>query len=165
MKRSKIIFGNRGKNLKFCGERGSNTRPSDLQSDALPTELSPRFDNRRLPQQILFLRWAAVSCDRKKEESKMGKAKIQSFKDEFSFEVRRQESQNIIAKYPDRVPGLVVAERYTKSDLPQMEKKKFLVPRDMSVGQFIHTLGGRLHLAPGKALFVFVKNTLPQTYF
>ncbi|KAF9669227.1 hypothetical protein SADUNF_Sadunf14G0085900 [Salix dunnii] len=27
-----------------CGERGSNTRPSDLQSDALPTELSPPFD-------------------------------------------------------------------------------------------------------------------------
>ena len=25
----------------ICGERGSNTRPSDLQSDALPTELSP----------------------------------------------------------------------------------------------------------------------------
>ncbi|CAN1143747.1 hypothetical protein LINPERHAP2_LOCUS13765, partial [Linum perenne] len=23
-----------------CGERGLNTRPSDLQSDALPTELS-----------------------------------------------------------------------------------------------------------------------------
>ena len=28
------------KKIKFCGERGSNTRPSDLQSDALPTELS-----------------------------------------------------------------------------------------------------------------------------
>uniref|UniRef100_A0A2C9VX58 Uncharacterized protein n=1 Tax=Manihot esculenta TaxID=3983 RepID=A0A2C9VX58_MANES len=27
--------------IKDCGERGSNTRPSDLQSDALPTELSP----------------------------------------------------------------------------------------------------------------------------
>jgi hypothetical protein len=26
---------------KNYGERGSNTRPSDLQSDALPTELSP----------------------------------------------------------------------------------------------------------------------------
>ena len=26
---------------KKCGERGSNTWPSDLQSDALPTELSP----------------------------------------------------------------------------------------------------------------------------
>lgn len=31
----------REKNIKLCGERGSNTRPSDLQSDALPTELSP----------------------------------------------------------------------------------------------------------------------------
>ncbi|GKV29112.1 hypothetical protein SLEP1_g38076 [Rubroshorea leprosula] len=30
-----------GELLRMCGERGSNTRPSDLQSDALPTELSP----------------------------------------------------------------------------------------------------------------------------
>ncbi|CAN1319105.1 hypothetical protein LINPERPRIM_LOCUS31100 [Linum perenne] len=38
-----VIFssiGNDQKRVK-CGERGSNTRPSDLQSDALPTELSP----------------------------------------------------------------------------------------------------------------------------
>lgn len=40
---------------------------------------------------------------------------------------------------------------------------RYLVPRDMSVGQFIHILSSRLHLTPGKALFVFVKNTLPQT--
>ncbi|KAK4738056.1 hypothetical protein R3W88_001753 [Solanum pinnatisectum] len=84
-----------------------------------------------------------------------------TFKDEFSYDERLAESQDIIAKYPDRVP--VVAERYSKTDLPEMEKKKYLVPRDMSVGQFIHILSGRLHLAPGKALFVFVNNTLPQT--
>lgn len=40
---------------------------------------------------------------------------------------------------------------------------RYLVPKDMSVGQFIHILSSRLHLTPGKALFVFVKNTLPQT--
>lgn len=40
---------------------------------------------------------------------------------------------------------------------------RYLVPRDMSVGQFIHILSSRLSLAPGKALFIFVKNTLPQT--
>ncbi|KAL8089214.1 hypothetical protein AgCh_038849 [Apium graveolens] len=57
----------------------------------------------------------------------------------------------------------VVAERYSKTDLPEMEKKKYLVARDMSVGQFIHILSGRLRLDPGKALFVFVENTLPQT--
>ncbi|KAJ6940748.1 autophagy-related protein 8i [Populus alba x Populus x berolinensis] len=84
-----------------------------------------------------------------------------SFKDEFTFEQRLEESQDIIAKYPLRVP--VVAERYCKTDLPEMEKKKYLVPRDMSVGQFIHILSSRLRLTPGKALFVFVKDTLPQT--
>lgn len=86
---------------------------------------------------------------------------IQPFKEEFTFDERLQESREIIAKYPDRVP--VVVERFARCDLPVMEKKKYLVPRDMSVGQFIHILGVRLHLSPGKALFVFVKNTLPQT--
>ena len=37
---------------KICGERGSNTRPSDLQSDALPTELSPLVDCMR---EILYI--------------------------------------------------------------------------------------------------------------
>ncbi|KAF8387698.1 hypothetical protein HHK36_026352 [Tetracentron sinense] len=63
-----------------------------------------------------------------------------------------------------KVPSsMVVAERYSRTDLPEMEKKKYLVPRDMSVGQFIHVLSSRLHLTPGKALFVFVNTTLPQT--
>ncbi|CAA3030835.1 autophagy-related 8i [Olea europaea subsp. europaea] len=93
----------------------------------------------------------------------MGGAKTQPFKEQFSFEERLEESKEIIGKYPDRVP--VVVERYSKTDLPEMEKKKYLVPRDMSVGQFIYILSGRLHLAPGKALFVFVNNTLPQTFW
>ncbi|VFQ59561.1 unnamed protein product [Cuscuta campestris] len=89
----------------------------------------------------------------------MGKG--QSFKQQFTPEKRLQESQDMIAKYPDRLP--VIVERYSKTDLPEMEKKKYLVPRDMPVGQFIHILGARLHLPPGKALFIFVENTLPQT--
>ncbi|KAI3819185.1 hypothetical protein L1987_13010 [Smallanthus sonchifolius] len=63
----------------------------------------------------------------------MGKST--AFKDTFSFEERCQESQDIIARYPDRLP--VVVERYTKTDLPEMEKKKYLVPRDMLVAGFI----------------------------
>ncbi|KAI4344719.1 hypothetical protein L6164_011913 [Bauhinia variegata] len=87
--------------------------------------------------------------------------KISSFKQEFSFDERLKDSKNIKAKYPDRVP--VIIEKYSRTDLPELDKKKFLVPRDMSVGQFIHILSNRLRLTPGKALFVFVKNTLPQT--
>ncbi|KAJ4721911.1 Autophagy-related protein [Melia azedarach] len=87
--------------------------------------------------------------------------KIKSFKQGLTFDERLEESKAIIAKYPDRAP--VVIERYSRTDLPEMEKTKYLVPRDMSMGQFIHILSSRLHLSPGKALFVFVNNTLPQT--
>ncbi|KAK8365655.1 hypothetical protein V6Z12_A02G069800 [Gossypium hirsutum] len=76
-------------------------------------------------------------------------------------EQRLEESKTILAKYPDRIP--VIIERYSRTDLPVIEKNKILVPRDMLVGQFIHILSSRLHLSPGKALFVFVHNTLPQT--
>ncbi|XP_038721859.1 autophagy-related protein 8i-like [Tripterygium wilfordii] len=91
----------------------------------------------------------------------MAKTKSLVQDQEHSFDERIKESKSIISKYPDRVP--VIIERYSRTDLPEMEKTKFLVPRDMSVGQFIHILSSRLHLRPGKALFVFVKNTLPQT--
>ncbi|XP_011019073.1 PREDICTED: autophagy-related protein 8i-like [Populus euphratica] len=87
--------------------------------------------------------------------------KVKSFKQESTFEHRLGESKNIIVKYPDRVP--VIIERYSRTDLPEMEKRKYLVPRDMTIGQFIHILSSRLELTPGKALFIFVKNTLPQT--
>ncbi|KAF8093279.1 hypothetical protein N665_0385s0027 [Sinapis alba] len=86
---------------------------------------------------------------------------VKSFKDQFSSDERLKESSNIIAKYPDRVP--VIIEKYSNADLPDMEKNKYLVPRDMTVGHFIHMLSNRLQLDPSKALFVFVQNTLPQT--
>ncbi|KAF8109707.1 hypothetical protein N665_0093s0060 [Sinapis alba] len=39
---STLAIKNNAKKRLKCGERGLNTRPSDLQSDALPTELSPQ---------------------------------------------------------------------------------------------------------------------------
>ncbi|XP_048636046.1 autophagy-related protein 8h-like isoform X2 [Brassica napus] len=86
---------------------------------------------------------------------------VKSFKDQFSADERLKESRNITAKYPDRVP--VIIEKYSNADLPDMDKNKYLVPRDMTVGHFIHMLSNRLHLDSSKSLFVFVHNTLPQT--
>ncbi|KAL3827742.1 hypothetical protein ACJIZ3_016544 [Penstemon smallii] len=104
----------------------------------------------------------------------MGKAKTQPFKDQFSFEERLQESLEIIVNYPDcryhrtKLFKIGTLDHFSTSSLSCNSEngnlKGFLVPRDMSVGQFIHMiLGSRLHLSPGKALFVFAKNTLPQT--
>ncbi|KAK6941135.1 Autophagy protein Atg8 ubiquitin-like [Dillenia turbinata] len=118
--------------------------------------------------------------------------RVKTFRGEFTFEERFQESNDIVAKYPDRVPERFLLKLAQTLDFlfqfgDDFEYLSifacigtggcgelglvcavsgmggiFLVPRDMSVGQFIHILSSRLHLTHGKALFVCVKNTLPQ---
>lgn len=40
---------------------------------------------------------------------------------------------------------------------------RYLVPGDITVGQFVHTVRKKIKLSADKAIFVFVKNTLPST--
>ncbi|CAM8998511.1 unnamed protein product [Rhodiola kirilowii] len=84
-----------------------------------------------------------------------------SFKMEHPFERRQAESARIRDKYPDRVP--VIVEKAEKSDIPDIDKKKYLVPSDLTVGQFVYVVRKRIKLSAVKAIFVFVENTLPPT--
>ena len=83
------------------------------------------------------------------------------FQNEFSLEHRTKEFERIKSKYPNRVP--IIVERYENVDrsLPELTKKKFLVPRNITFGQFLYILRTRMELPPEKALFVFVNNVLP----
>ncbi|CAM8890646.1 unnamed protein product [Rhodiola kirilowii] len=84
-----------------------------------------------------------------------------SFKLEHPLEKRRSESARIKEKYPDRVP--VIVERAERTDIPDIDKKKYLVPSDLTVGQFMYVVRKRIKLSAEKAIFVFVNNTLPPT--
>ena len=55
----------------------------------------------------------------------------------------------------------VIVEKADKSDIPAIDKKKYLVPNDLSVGQFTYVIRRRIQINPEKALFIFVKNVLP----
>lgn len=50
-----------------------------------------------------------------------------------------------------------------KSDIPTIDKKKYLVPSDLTVGQFCYVIRKRIKLAPEKAIFIFVNEVLPPT--
>ncbi|CAL9015149.1 unnamed protein product [Prunus brigantina] len=84
-----------------------------------------------------------------------------SFKLDHSLERRQAEAGRIREKYPDRVP--VIVEKAARSNIPDIDKKKYLVPADLSVGQFVYVVRKRIKLEAEKAIFVFVKNTLPPT--
>jgi len=77
----------------------------------------------------------------------------------FKTEKRKSEAERIRAKYPDRVP--VICEKADRSDIPDIDKKKYLVPADLTVGQFHYVIRKRIKLAPEKALFLFCSNSIP----
>jgi len=57
----------------------------------------------------------------------------------------------------------VIVERAEKSDIPTLDKKKYLVPADLTVGQFVYVIRKRIKLNAEKAIFIFVNNVLPPT--
>ncbi len=83
---------------------------------------------------------------------------MDTFKHNNSFEKRSEESSRIIQKHPERVPIIVC--KNNKDNLPDIDKQKYLVPNDMSIGQFIYVIRKRINLDSDQALFVLINNTL-----
>uniref|UniRef100_A0A493TKK7 GABA type A receptor associated protein like 1 n=1 Tax=Anas platyrhynchos platyrhynchos TaxID=8840 RepID=A0A493TKK7_ANAPP len=81
------------------------------------------------------------------------------YKEDHPFEYRKKEGEKIRKKYPDRVP--VIVEKAPKARVPDLDKRKYLVPSDLTVGQFYFLIRKRIHLRPEDALFFFVNNTIP----
>ncbi|KAG5592940.1 hypothetical protein H5410_043454 [Solanum commersonii] len=90
-----------------------------------------------------------------------------SFKQEHDLEKRRAEAARIREKYADRIPYFcnmqVIVEKAEKSDIPNIDKKKYLVPADLTVGQFVYVIRKRIKLSAEKAIFIFIDNVLPPT--
>lgn len=81
------------------------------------------------------------------------------FKANHKFEQRKNEAIRIRNKYPDRIP--VIVEKAPKNPVPDIDKHKFLVQTDLTVGQFIHVIRKRIKLTSEQAMFIFVNNTIP----
>ncbi len=82
------------------------------------------------------------------------------FQRKHTFEQRRSEAARIHQLYPGRIP--VIIER-KGNDIPPPAKKKFLTPNTLTLGQFVYIIRRNIQLPPEKALFLFVKGTLPAT--
>ncbi|ORX88290.1 microtubial binding protein [Anaeromyces robustus] len=86
---------------------------------------------------------------------------MSKFKEENPFEIRKEESERMRKKYPDRIPCIV--EKSEKSDIIDIDKVKFLVPADLNIGQFVYVIRKRIKLNSDKAIYIFINGTLPPT--
>lgn len=84
------------------------------------------------------------------------------FKESYTFYQRLQEATRVIEKYPDRIP-IICEKSKTQTNIPEIDKKKYLVPKDLTIGQFIYVIRKRLHMRPDEGLFVFINGKLMAT--
>lgn len=84
-----------------------------------------------------------------------------TYKTRYTLEERTNDSLTVMTKYSDRIP--IIIEKYCHSNLEDIDKKKYLVPFDMTVGQLIYIIRKRIKLSPDKAIFIFVNNINPYT--
>lgn len=84
---------------------------------------------------------------------------------------RNRESEKIMMFYPDRIP--IIVEKVPNSEIPEMDKSKFLITRDVTgigftlnlkgiVAQFMYIIRKRIQLDPEMAIFIFVDKLMPS---
>ena len=74
---------------------------------------------------------------------------LSSYKKSLLFEDRLRKANLLIAKYPGRVP--VICEKYQGNNNPDIDKNKYLVPVDITIGQFLIIIRQRIKLNPNES--------------
>lgn len=78
-----------------------------------------------------------------------------------TLQLKPEEFDSIRLKYPDRIP-IFVTKDPKKSSLPDIGKKKFLAPADITLTEFLYVIRKWIKLKPEEALYVYIKDVLPQ---
>lgn len=86
-----------------------------------------------------------------------------NFQKEYSLQDRLEETSKIIQKYPERIPIICERSSLASSDCPNIDKNKYLVNKDLSVGQFIYVIRKRINIPSEKALFIFINGFIPSS--
>ena len=87
------------------------------------------------------------------ENGKAYLTKQTPFKDKHPFEKRLLESSRIMEKYPNRIP--VICE-CVGGEVPDIDRKKYLVPSDISMAGFLYVIRKRISISSEKSIYIFV---------
>ncbi|MES1909079.1 MAG: hypothetical protein MHM6MM_001885 [Cercozoa sp. M6MM] len=84
------------------------------------------------------------------------------YKTEKTLDERKEESGRIRSKFPKRVP--VICERHPRSThIPELQKKKYLVPGDLTIGMFKQYIRKCIKLSPETAIFLYISGGIKPT--
>ena len=81
------------------------------------------------------------------------------FKKKLTLEGRKAESARILKKFPNRIP-IITEKCGNNPNIPHIDKNKFLVPNDLTLGQYAYVIRKRVKLKPEHGLFYFINNKM-----
>ena len=93
----------------------------------------------------------------------MNSSIIHQYKIYKSYEERRAESTKIMQKFRDRLP--IIVERVKNSKIAIIDKNKYLVPMDLTIGQFMLIIRNRIKLNESIAMFININSFIPHTHY
>ena len=76
------------------------------------------------------------------------------YKQARSFEERCSESRTMLNRYSDRVPVIIEP----KGNAPEIDKRKYMAPKDITFSQLIYVVRKRLLMQPDQALFFLLSD-------
>jgi GABA(A) receptor-associated protein len=90
------------------------------------------------------------------KSSKSVMSATKEFKERLSLEERKNQSKNILTKYPTSVPVFIDSSSMHKL----IDKPKFVIPHGFTMGQLMMSIRARMKMNASTALFVFIDNQL-----
>ncbi len=85
---------------------------------------------------------------------------MSTFRSEYTHEDRCYESEKMLSRYPDKIP--VVCE-ISPNDNIKCSRMKYVVPRNLTIGQLSYYIRKRFELPPEKAMFIMINKVIPPT--
>ena len=85
------------------------------------------------------------------------------FQKKVAFQKRLEESRRIRTKHPNRIP-IIIERSAADTKVEDIDKNKFLVPNDLTIGQLMYVVRKRLKTMNAETgLFFFINNSMPST--
>lgn len=82
---------------------------------------------------------------------------MSNYQTKFSFHQRKTEATRIREKWPDRIPIICEKARMCSDKaITNLDKRKYLVPKDLKLADFMYVIRKRMKLTPEKSIFLFL---------
>ncbi len=77
------------------------------------------------------------------------------FVEKYSFEDRKNEIDKIFIKHPNKIP--IYINKAKNSNINDIKKHKYLVPQELTIGEFMVIIRKNIQLQPEQAITLFIQ--------